>query len=150
MASPEIGMFPIKLAFASTTDPILAGLPWDSPQVHCHGYEVTELPPDGVPLAGSAACRQQAFRVGMKTYAFQFHFEWTRNDLNDVIAQSREWINKAGFNIQQIEADIDEYFYLQRHLGDRLCRNIADFLFPIDKRLRHTKGPAENFHASYF
>jgi GMP synthase-like glutamine amidotransferase len=86
MEAPELGWHNVKLAFPGTTDAVLAGQAWDSIQFHMHGQEVKKLPPDSTPLAGSLACRNQAFRVGMTCYAFQYHFEWSRTILEPEMA----------------------------------------------------------------
>ncbi len=132
MPKAEVGWHPIKLAFPGTTDPLLAGTPWTSVQFHLHGQEVTKLPPDGVPLAGSALCKQQAFRVGLTTYAFQYHFEWNTVDLSAVLRDP--FIGKTGHDSQMIAKDIATHYDTYRRLGDRLSENIAELLFPIDKR----------------
>ena len=54
------------------------------------------LPPGGVMLASSAQCKHQAFRVGLSTYAFQYHFEWTRSDIAGVLEQFADWISQSG------------------------------------------------------
>ncbi|MEX2214582.1 MAG: type 1 glutamine amidotransferase [Phycisphaeraceae bacterium] len=132
MAKPEVGWKNIKLAFAGTTDPILAGIPWDTTQFHLHGQEVAALPAEGVPLAGSTMARLQAFRVGLTTYAFQYHFEW---DAAAIATMSRDsLVTKAGEKSETIVDLAKNYLPPYRRLGDRLCENIATLLFAIDKR----------------
>lgn len=132
MAAPEVGWQGVKLAFPGTTDTIYQGIPWDSVQFHLHGQEVATLPPNGVPLAGSKACKTQAFKVGLKTYAFQYHFEWNEKDLR--AAAKDELVTKAGVNPDAIINDIEKHYDSYRRLGDRLCETMAVMLFPIDKR----------------
>jgi GMP synthase-like glutamine amidotransferase len=133
MAEPEVGWKPVKLAFAGTTDPLLAGVPWETVQFHLHGQEVTQLPPEGVPLAGSARCKLQAFRVGLTTYAFQYHFECDHAGIARFA--SDDLVSKAGEKADVIVADCKHHFAAYRRLGDRLAENIAMLLFPIDKRV---------------
>ncbi len=132
MEKPEIGWAPLKLAFPGTTDSMYAGMGWQSVQFHIHGQEVTKLPPDAVGLAGSAACKNQAFRVGLTTYAFQYHFEWNRADLEVMMADP--FITKSGFSPEEILQQAQAYYDDYRRLGDRLCHAIATQLFPLDKR----------------
>lgn len=132
MPTPEVGWHPVNLAFPGTTDPIYGGITWKSTQLHLHGQEVTKLPSGAVPLAGSKQCRTQAFRVGLRSYGFQYHFEYDRADI--------EWLSRdpmvaaAGANAPQIVKDISVHFDAYRRLGDRLGHNLAMLLFPIEKR----------------
>jgi GMP synthase-like glutamine amidotransferase len=127
MSAPEIGWHNVKLAFPGTTDALLAGQAWDSMQFHLHGQEVTKLPPEGVPLAGSLACRTQAFRVGMTCYAFQFHFEWDRQQL--AYYARTHFVTSNGGDPEAIIAQCDEHYHNYRRRGDRLCDMISTLLF---------------------
>ena len=132
MAAPEVGWKQVKLAFPGQTDVLLQGIAWDSMQFHLHGQEVTALPPDSTPLAGSKQCKNQAFRVGTKTYAFQYHFEWDASDIG--IVAKDPLIAKAGEKPDQILAQQAEHFASYRRLGDRLCENLAVLLFAAINR----------------
>ena len=46
-----------------------------------------------------------------------------------------------------IRRSLDEHYPMYRHLGDRLAKNIATLLFPIDKRLAPTGEDVTNFRA---
>lgn len=132
MPAPEVGWKQLKFSFPGQTDVILQGIPYESMQFHLHGQEVTALPPDSTPLAGSRLCKNQAFRVGTKTYAFQYHFEW---DAGDIAAIAKDpLIAKAGEKPEQILAQQVEHFGSYRRLGDRLCENLAVLLFAAIKR----------------
>lgn len=132
MQQPEAGFSGVKLTFGGTTDPLLAGIPWLTPQFHLHAQEACELPSGAVPLAGSAGCEAQAFRVGAKTYCFQYHFEWDRRAIEHFSQDGL--VAAAGLSPQEIARQCDEHYDTYRRLGDRLCDNIATLLFPIDKR----------------
>ncbi len=69
---PEIGWFPLEGL------PVSGGFAFPSrfDAFHWHG-ETFELPPDAIPLARSAACENQAFRVGERAIGLQFHLETT-------------------------------------------------------------------------
>ncbi len=127
MATPQVGWKPVRLSFPGQTDVLLQGLPWETMQFHLHGQEVTTLPPESMPLAGSTQCKMQAFRVGTKTYAFQYHFEWDAAQINTML--SDPLIAKAGEKPEQILARQDEHYNNYRRLGDRLCDNLAVLLF---------------------
>lgn len=127
MQAPELGWQNVKLAFPGTTDAVLAGQAWDSMQFHLHGQEVTKLPPEGVPLAGSLACQNQAFRVGMNCYAFQYHFEWNRQQLE--FFSRTEYVTRNGGDPDAIVAQCEAYYHNYRRRGDRLCDMISTLLF---------------------
>lgn len=132
MATPEVGWAPIKQAFPGTIDTLYQGIPWDTMQMHMHGQEVTKLPPGGVPLAGSKACKTQAFKVGLRTYGFQYHFEWREEDIK--LAAKDELVAKAGSSADAITNGVAQHFDGYRRLGNRLAETMALMLFPIDKR----------------
>lgn len=143
MQTPETGYGPVKLAFPGTIDPIMSGIPWTSPQFHLHGQEITKLPGGATPLAASKATKNQAFKVGLTTYAFQYHFEWTREQIEAVLDQGSELLQKAGVTPDAIREQAQQHHELYRHLGDRLAQNLTDLLFPLDKRLGGRRGERE-------
>ncbi len=136
MDQPEVGFAGVKLAFPGTIDPVMAGIRWDTMQVHAHGQQVTGLPPNATPLAGSALCRMQAFRVGMTSYGFQYHFEWDRPAIEKWIGRHCPLVGSAGLNAADIDRQCDEHYDAYRHVGDRLCDNLAMLLFSVGKRAR--------------
>ncbi|MAE63525.1 MAG: hypothetical protein CMJ18_04575 [Phycisphaeraceae bacterium] len=127
METPEVGFESVRLGFPGTIDTLLAGVPWQTMQFHLHGQQVTGLPAGATPLAGSAACANQAFKVGMTTYAFQFHFEWDRDDIERFGRD--ELVTKAGASPESIVAQCADHYDRYRHLGDRLCENLASLLY---------------------
>jgi len=132
METPEVGWHNVKQAFPGTIDPIYAGIPWDTMQFHMHGQQVTALPPDSAPLAGSKGCRTQAFRVGLRVYAFQYHFEWNRSQIEQMAGDAL--VAKAGAKADDIINGIDKHYPGYRRLGERLSERLALMLFPVDKR----------------
>ncbi len=82
----EIGWFPLHWTDAAASDPLLSEVPDQHPVFHWHG-ETFDLPSASVWLASSARCRNQAFRHGDRTYAFQFHLETTPAMIADWLSQ---------------------------------------------------------------
>jgi GMP synthase-like glutamine amidotransferase len=147
MAQPEVGWGQVELTFPGTMDPIFAGQPWRTQQFHLHGQEVTVLPAGATPLASSAACPHQAFKVGLTTYAFQYHFEFTRDDIAGVISENEAMIQQAGTSAADMHEATERRYALYRHLGDRLCNALAMLLMPLDKRFGpRPDEPVANFH----
>lgn len=147
MQTPELGMDQVTLSFFGSNDPILTGLPWDTATMHAHGCEVTKAPPGGTPapLASSKASKVQAFRVGLTTYGFQYHFEWDKRRCLDIIDHNAEWVDAMGITADELKQGIEAGYEKYRHFGDRLCKMIADRLFPLDKRLPPTGEEVANF-----
>ena len=145
MPAAENGWHPVQLTAAGTTDPILAGIPWRTSQFHVHGQEVTKLPAEAIGLAGSKLCKHQAFKVGLRTYVFQYHFEWDRADIDCVLETD---VAPTGVDIDSIKGESHQHYDLYRRLGDRLANTVTELLFPLDRRLNHTKGPVANYDAS--
>ena len=85
----EIGWFDLSLTSQAHEDPLFAGLPPVHTVFHWHG-ETFDLPPGAVRLASSERCRNQAFRLGHRTYGLQYHLEvtpemiacWCAEDVN--------------------------------------------------------------------
>lgn len=130
MSQPEMGYVEVSLTAAGQTDVILSGIPWRSPQFSHHRYEVSKLPPGAVALASSARCKVQAFRAGMRTYAFQYHFEADRTMADALIQQGRADLHQAGVSDQEYAKQADRSYEKFARLGDRLCLNIATLLMP--------------------
>ena len=71
----EIGWFPLEAVWPEGE---AFRFPKKFPAFHWHG-ETFDLPPGAIHLARSAACANQAFQVGRRTLALQFHVEVTRD-----------------------------------------------------------------------
>ena len=70
-----IGAVRVTLTDAGETDPLFGPLPGAFEVFLGHKEAVTRLPVDATLLASSAACPVQAFRLGERVYATQFHPE---------------------------------------------------------------------------
>jgi len=134
MDTPEIGWAPVKQTFFGTTDPVFAGIPWSSTQLHLHGQQVAKAPPGGtpIPLVGSQACKCQAFKVGFRTYGFQYHFEWDMDEIKHVVGNDPS-VREQGHDPMQIINEAAEHYHMYRRLGDRLCERLTTVIFPVDK-----------------
>ncbi|MFC5386642.1 type 1 glutamine amidotransferase [Aquamicrobium segne] len=70
----EFGWTEIELTETAKGDAVFADLPEEFSIFQWHDDSFT-LPEQATRLAGSAAVKNQAFRVGRAAYGFQFHFE---------------------------------------------------------------------------
>jgi GMP synthase (glutamine-hydrolysing) len=75
--APEVGLLPVFLTEAASTDPVFAGLPRELLSLQWHG-DTFSLPEGAVLLASSPAYPNQAFRWGGNAYGIQFHLELSR------------------------------------------------------------------------
>lgn len=72
---PEVGLTDIELTADAADDPLLGGLGTGLQAMQWHFLEITRLPAGSVSLCQSAACANQAFRVGENAWGLQFHLE---------------------------------------------------------------------------
>lgn len=79
-ADAEIGVVDVRVDAGD--DPLLGALPATIPATQWHVDLVATPPPGAVPLARSAACPYQAFRVGGHAWGLQFHPEVMRGGLD--------------------------------------------------------------------
>lgn len=130
----HVGFEKVRLNPAGQTEAMLAGIAWDSMQFEDHGYEIKEPPPDSTVLASSAACKVECFRAGLRTYGFQYHFEADRAMMETWWADSAALLAKAGVSAGDLAGQCNKHYDTFARLADRLCVNLATFLFPVMKR----------------
>lgn len=135
MAAPEVGVLPVSLSMPGQTETILAGIPWSCPQLHSHGYQVTQAPAGAVVLASSRACKVQAYRAGQRTFGFQYHFECDRAMTSEMFDRSMGLAEKAGVTRAAMEDQHAEHAEMMHRAADRLCVNLASFAFSFDELL---------------
>jgi GMP synthase-like glutamine amidotransferase len=71
----EIGPRLVGKRDAAERDPLFAPMPFTPDVLQWHRDDITELPPDAVLLVGSPRRPHQAFRLGDRMWAVQFHLE---------------------------------------------------------------------------
>lgn len=130
MANAEVGFAPVTLTAPAHTDTILNGIAWEAPQFHHHFYEVSELPAGATLLASSQSSANQAFRVGMRTYAFQYHPECDKPMIEALMRDAKADLNRSGATTQEFERDLERHYEMYARLGDRLAVSIATYLIP--------------------
>jgi GMP synthase-like glutamine amidotransferase len=131
----EWGFSKVSLTVPGQTEPMMYGIAWDSMQFQAHGQEVKTLPPDSTLLASSAACKVQAFRTGLRTFGFQYHFECDLAMIEEYARDSAESLAKAGLTAGDLSAQAQRHYEMFARLADRLCVNLATYLFPLARRI---------------
>ncbi|MEM1072479.1 MAG: type 1 glutamine amidotransferase [Planctomycetota bacterium] len=132
METPEWGFGKVSLPVPAQTESLLAGIPWDSMQFQTHHDHVTELPPGAVCLGSSQACPVQIFKAGHRTLGFQFHLEVDVEAIRRFASMEPELMAAAGVSEADIEAQVQQHYARFAQIADRLCVNMATFLFPFD------------------
>jgi len=99
---PEpVGPVSVSLTEEGMDDPLFAGMPRDFAAYGGHKEAATQLPAHAVALATSAACPVQAFRVGRRVYATQFHPEL---DLTGILTRIAVYAHHGYFDPSEQEA----------------------------------------------
>lgn len=126
-SKPLIGFDEVSLTPAGQVETVFAGIAWKHPQFFSCGQEVKQLPPGATLLAGSGATPVQAFRAGVRTYAFVYHFECDRPLLDELIKASGSMLAGAGVAEGYLTASMDQHYAAYARLSDRLCLNLASY-----------------------
>lgn len=99
----EIGWFPLKAQASASSQSPFADVFAGEPEVfHWHG-DTFALPSGAVWLASSQACAYQAFSVGERVLALQFHLETTEASARALIAECGNELDGSRF-VQSVEA----------------------------------------------
>jgi GMP synthase (glutamine-hydrolysing) len=119
---PEIGWNQVEVTAEGEDDPLLGPLAPHFEAFQWHSYEFP-LPPGGVPLARSEVCLQ-AWRLGERAYAIQFHPEVSRAD-------AFHWIDdcdadpdavRIGIDPAVLAPETEEKIGAFNRLGHALCQ----------------------------
>jgi GMP synthase (glutamine-hydrolysing) len=119
---PEVGLLPVELTSAASSDPVFAEAPSSFPTLQWHG-DTFDLPEGATLLASSPAYPNQAFRIG-RSYALQFHIEVS-------LELATEWGEVPAY-AQSLEATLGPGAL------DRLLAGVeehADVTLPLARRL---------------
>jgi GMP synthase-like glutamine amidotransferase len=119
---PEVGLLPVELTSAASSDPVFGDAPTSFPTLQWHG-DTFDLPEGATLLASSPAYPNQAFRIG-RSYALQFHIEVS-------LELATEWGEVPAY-AQSLEATLGPGAL------DRLLAGVeehADVTLPLARRL---------------
>lgn len=132
---PEIGWHDVTLTPAGRDEVLFAGQPWCGPQLHWHQWYVSTLPENAIVLATSEKCNVQAWRLGVFTYAIQFHPECSRETITNWIADDAERLKEIGVTSASLESETNIQFEDYERLSDRFFDAISHLLLPMHTRL---------------
>lgn len=122
----EIGLFDIELTSDGRTDPVFGVLPNPAEVFQWHG-DTFDLPTGATLLARSPRYPHQAFRMGRRVYAMQFHLDCTpeivRNLSRECAGELAELPAKERFDPES--ADFKAALARQNRLGSDIARRWA-------------------------
>jgi len=122
----EVGWAPVRWE-ATAEEPALRGLGKTTQVLHWHG-DTFDLPAGAVHLASTERCRNQAFRLGPRTFGLQFHVEIRLPTVSRWVEEDADFVALAEGpdGGARILADTTRIGYEARREGDRLIENILD------------------------
>jgi GMP synthase-like glutamine amidotransferase len=121
----EIGYLPVEITAAGQADPLLAGLAPTQRIMQLH-EDSFDLPAGAELLMSNAACANQAMRVGVTTYGFQFHLEVTRADAPNFPRDCwgslvRHYGARAEAEAARVTREVEDHF----EAGAEFCRQVT-------------------------
>ncbi len=135
-AGIELGWHEVTLTDSGREDVLHAGIAWKSMQPAWHRYGVTRPPPGARVLARSARTPVQAWALGLRTYAFQYHPEIDARTLETWARESPQDLAEAGTTAERLAQETARHGPAFERLTDRLFESIALYLMPADRRIR--------------
>ena len=122
----EIGWSTVQLTRDGALDPLFAGMDKELEVFQWHGDEF-EVPQNAVLLAESIVC-PQAFRIGQRSYALQFHIEVTpeiiESWINEYVKGGKGNID-AGSIQAQMKTKYSEFSERSKRMLANYCRIIG-------------------------
>lgn len=124
----EVGWAPVDF-IGTAREPALAGIRAREVMLHWHG-DTFDLPRGAVHLASTEICPHQAFRLGTRLFALQFHCELAAETIASWVREDADFValaNGPGGG-QRILADTALHAPGAGSVGDRLLGNILAIL----------------------
>jgi GMP synthase (glutamine-hydrolysing) len=132
---PAVGFYPVSVTIPGQTETMMAGIPWNHQQLFSCGQEVSTLPAGATLLMTSKHAKHAAFKVGLRTYAFQFHFECDRPQLDALMQSSKDDLALANLTEQEVRVQADQHYAHYARISDRLALNLTTYAFPFTRKL---------------
>ena len=130
----EWGWHEVSLTPVGREDPVYSGIAWKSMQLHAHRFHVSQPPAGARVLARSEITPVQAWASGLRTYGFQYHPESYRSTIEAWMAQDPQDVQEVGLTPDEVRQRTDEHFPAFERLAERLFRQVALILMPVDRR----------------
>jgi GMP synthase-like glutamine amidotransferase len=124
----EVGWGPVDFAGGQVArEPALVGMRSRELVLHWHG-DTFDIPRGAVPLASTAVCRNQAFRLGWRSFGLQFHCELAAEDVAVWVREDAAYVREANGEGggEKILGDTERYFGDAKPVWDKLLRNIIN------------------------
>jgi GMP synthase (glutamine-hydrolysing) len=120
----EVGWGPIWF-HAKGNEDLLRGVPPEATVLHWHG-DTFELPSGATLLASSAACANQAFRLGRRQFAFQFHCEVERDHVESFLRDDADFVTSANGSegAARLLAETAVHVAAMRSTADAMLENV--------------------------
>jgi GMP synthase (glutamine-hydrolysing) len=120
----EVGWGPVQFQHESG-EAVLKGVPNEATVLHWHG-DTFDLPKGAALLASTTACKNQAYRLGQRSFGLQFHCETTAEDVAAWITADDGFMTAANGEgaADAMRAATARYISEQRAVGDVLLRNM--------------------------
>ncbi|MEQ9096046.1 MAG: type 1 glutamine amidotransferase [Phycisphaerales bacterium] len=131
----SLGFEPVELTVAGQTETMLAGVPWKVAMFQSHEHHVAQAPPGATVLAKSGTTPVECFKAGIRTYGFQYHFEFDRPGITRHVSVLKKIKGDLPMTLDELESRLDEHYPMFSRAADRLCVNIASFAVPFDRLL---------------
>ena len=143
--APEYGWEKVTFPFPGGTEPIVFGLHDGIEMFHWHQdtFDLPKLPPPanlppGAPpgptgsvlISSSKLCRNQAFRFKTRVFGFQYHFELTESDIEQVVHEDRDIVTQVlGPDApERIREQTKEFYPRHARAGNRILQNLVQYL----------------------
>lgn len=133
--APDLGFYQTSIGIPGQTEIMMGGIPWAHPQLYSCGQEVKTTPPGAMVLASTASTKVAAFKVGLRTYGFLFHFECDRPMAELLLKESGEFAGRANKSASGLAGELDQHYATFARVADRLTVNLASFCFPLSRRM---------------
>ncbi len=130
----ELGYCEIRLTPAGRDDPLFAGQPWSQKQIQWHRYHASTLPAGARVLAGNERTPHQAWAVGMRTYAVQYHPEFTKDIVHACMDDGPGDLSEARLSREAMEKQIDDCHVDYARRSSLFFERMVQLLMAVDRR----------------
>ncbi len=122
----EIGWYKVNLTSEGMSESIFNGLSEWLDVFQWHG-DTFEIPKNGILLATSDHCINQAFKVGKNAYGFQFHPEVTNQEIIKWLDEYGTEINKKDWAVTKKDI-LNRYFKIEDRYKQQLNIICSNFI----------------------